>query len=114
MTPPARYNAKQAGVIVGKSPSWMYQKGAAGEIPRTKIGHHVSWTDEQLTQIIRDGAQQPKQPKQPEPRPDPAKPKGQSAKPKGQRKPKPAASTNAVNVPVADFTVSRLYRSDAS
>lgn len=110
MTPPVRHNAKQAGKIVGKSASWMYQKGAAGVIPRTKIGHHVSWTDEQLTQIIRDGAQQPKQAKQPEPRPDRSKSKQQPGKPKAQRKPKPAASTNAANVPVADFTVSRLYR----
>ncbi|MFD1546915.1 hypothetical protein [Nonomuraea guangzhouensis] len=107
MTPPVRHNAKQAGAIVGKSQSWMYQKGAAGAIPRTKIGHHVSWTDEQLTQIIRDGAQQPKQP---EPQPERSKPKQQPAKPKVQRKPKPAASTNTANVPVADWTVSRLYR----
>ncbi|WP_433520060.1 hypothetical protein ACQP2T_63710 (plasmid) [Nonomuraea sp. CA-143628] len=111
MTPPTRYNAKQAGAIVGKSPSWMYQKGAAREIPRTKIGHHVWWTDEQLTQIIRDGAQQPERS---EPRPEPAKTKRQPGKPKAQRKLKPTTSADTVNIPVADFTVSRLYRNGAA
>jgi hypothetical protein len=107
MTPPKKYDVHQAALIVGKSPSWMYQQGAAGNIPRTKIGHHVSWTDEQLTQIIRDGAQEPKQAKPREKQQTAERRKPQPARPVQQHKPMPA---NAANIPTADFSVSRLYR----
>lgn len=111
MTPPRRHNAQQAGDIVGKSASWMYQSGAAGLIPRTKIGHHVWWTDEQCTQIIRDGAQQPKprEQKTAERKQNPA-----PAKTTKQRKRETAPPATVSNIPVADRSVSRLYRQEAS
>ena len=113
MTPPVRYNAEQAGDIVGKSKSWMYQKGAAGEIPRSKLGHHVFWTPEQLAQILQGAAQEPKQRKSDN---RPAEQRQRSAPPKKQqrRKRAPAPAANAVNIPQADFGVSRLYRTDGA
>lgn len=110
MTPPVRHNAKQAGKIVGKSASWMYQMGAAGLIPRSKLGHHVFWTDEQCAQIIAGAAQEPKQSKpretpKAEQRREPAPPKREAQR---KRPPTPANP----NIPVADFTVSRLYRKE--
>jgi predicted DNA-binding transcriptional regulator AlpA len=111
VTTPARHDVIAAAELVGKSPSWMYKKGAAGEIPRTKIGHHVSWTDEQITQIIRDGAQEPKQAKAREQRQPEQKRKTQPAKAEPQPKQESKPTTGkAANVPVADFSVSRLYR----
>lgn len=114
MNPPVLHDAEAASKIVRKSPSWLYQQGAAGNIPRTKIGHNVYWTDEQLAQIIQDGAQQPKQVKKPEEQPADQRRKPQPPKsaPKRQRKPAPAAT--AANIPVADFSVSRLYRKDGA
>lgn len=113
MTPPSRYNAEQAGKIIGKSASWMYQQGAAGNIPRSKLGHHVWWTDEQLAEILRSAEQRPVQRKQPEKateqRQRPAPPKKQQ-----RRKRTPASTVNAANIPQADFTVSRLYRKDGA
>lgn len=115
MSTPARHDVYAAAKIVGKSPSWLYKKGAAREIPRTKIGHHVSWTDEQLARIIRDGAQEPKRAKAREQRQPEQKRKTQPAKaaPQPKQKPKPATGKKA-NIPVADFSVSRLYRKDAA
>lgn len=110
MTPPVRHNAEQAGKIIGKSASWMYQQGAAGNIPRSKLGHHVWWTDEQLAEILRAAEQQPKpreqQPAEQRQEPAPAK--------KQQRRKRDAAPANASNIPQADFSVSRLYRQDGA
>lgn len=108
MTPPTRHNAKQAGRIVGKSASWMYQQGAAGNIPRSKLGHHVWWTDEQLAEIMRSAAQQPKprekQTAEQRATPAPAKQQGRKRTP----------ASKSTNIPVADFTVSRLYRKEGA
>ncbi|MGW4406581.1 helix-turn-helix transcriptional regulator [Nonomuraea sp. NPDC004702] len=111
MTPPVRYDVRQAAALIGKSPSWMYQQGAAGNIPRSKLGHHVFWTEAQIAQIIAGAAQEPKQAK---PREQSKAQRREQAPPKRttQRK-RPPASTNP-NVPVADFTVSRLYRSEGA
>lgn len=110
MTPPTRHDVHAAAKIVGKSVSWMYQQGAARNIPRTKIGHNVSWTDEQLAQIILGGAQQPKEREQ---KPPQRKRNSAPAKTTRQRKRTPAPLANAANIPTADFTVSRLYRETA-
>lgn len=113
MTPPALHDAEAAGKIVRKSASWMYKKGAAGEIPRTKIGHNVWWTDEQCAQIIRDCAQQPKRAKQPKQRETQATEQRRTPQPptrETQRKRPPATRTTNSKIPVADRSVSRLYR----
>lgn len=111
MTPPKLHKAPEAGRIVGKSPSWMYQKGAAGEIPRTKIGHHVGWTDEQLAQIIRDAAQQPTaRETQNTTREAKKATKAEQPEARAEQKPRPAPPANTRNIPQADRSVSRLYR----
>lgn len=114
MTPPALHDAEAAGRIVRKSASWMYKKGAAGEIPRTKIGHNVWWTDEQCAQIIRDGAQQPKRPKPREKQATEQRSKPQPPKRETQRKRPPTATTKNTKIPTADRSVSRLYRQEGA
>ncbi|MBN6054575.1 hypothetical protein JYK22_21715, partial [Nonomuraea sp. RK-328] len=113
MTPPKLHKAPEAGAIVGKSASWMYKMGAAGLIPRTKIGHHVGWTDEQCAQIIRNGAQEPKSRKQQnrEQRNQKAA-KADKAEASTSRKRNTAPPATAKNIPVADRSVSRLYRNE--
>jgi hypothetical protein len=113
MIPPKLHDAHAAGRIVGKSASWMYQQGAAGNIPRTKIGHHVFWTDEQLAQIIRDGAQQPKPAKQ-EKRTTEQRRTPQPPKREVKRKRSTAPIATTANIPVADYSVSRLYREEGA
>lgn len=113
MTPPVLHNAKAAGKLVGKSESWMYKMGAAGLIPRTKIGHHVGWTDEQCAQIIRDGAQQPK-PREDQLSAQRRKQNKPDKATKATQKRQPAPPATAKKIPVADRTISRLYRDEVA
>ncbi|MEO3869426.1 hypothetical protein ABGB18_11390 [Nonomuraea sp. B12E4] len=108
MIPPVLHDVHAASKIVKRSPSWLYKKGAAGEIPRTKIGGGVFWTDEQCAQIIRDGAQ-PKRRKQRDQQVQRER-RQEAPKRETQRKSRPVVRVNAGNVPVADFSVSRLYK----
>jgi predicted DNA-binding transcriptional regulator AlpA len=110
VTPPTRYNVRQAAKLVGKSPSWMYQKGAAGQIPRSKLGHHVWWTEAQIAEILRSA----EQPAKPSEKPKPEQ-KRQQQPPRRQAQPKrqPAQAGRNSKIPQADFGVSRLYRADA-
>ncbi|TYB69647.1 hypothetical protein FXF51_05665 [Nonomuraea sp. PA05] len=114
MTPPVLHNAEAAGKKVGKSASWMYKAGAAGLIPRTKIGGQVWWTDEQIAEIIRNGAQQPKQ--QPKPAEVPTRTQRREPQRPGRKTPqkRPAAPPTNSNIPVADRSVSRLYRNEGA
>lgn len=114
MTPPARHDAHQAGKIVGKSASWMYKKGAAGEIPRSKLGHNVWWTDEQLMEIMRSAIQEPKTRKPRETQAAEQRRKPQPPKRQTQRKSPPVATTKNKKIPVADRSVSRLYRQEGA
>lgn len=111
MIPPVLHDVHETAVIVKRSVSWLYKKGAAGVIPRTKIGGGVFWTDEQCARIIRDGAQEPRRAKQPKPREErqaEQKPKPQPPKRETKRKRTPPAANS--KIPVADFSVSRLYQ----
>jgi predicted DNA-binding transcriptional regulator AlpA len=108
VTPPIRYNVKQAAELIGKSPSWLYKKGAAREIPRSKLGHHVWWTPEQIAQILQGAAQEPKQRKPREEQP--AEQRRKSQPPKRRTQPKHATAPTNSKIPVADFNVSRLYK----
>ncbi|MFB4280787.1 hypothetical protein ACBJ59_36245 [Nonomuraea sp. MTCD27] len=111
MTPPTLHDAAAAGQKVGKSASWMYKAGAAGRIPRTKIGGQVWWTDEQIAEIIRSGAQEPKKRK---PAEKSERTQRREAQPPTRPTPRPRAATpKNSKVPAADFTVSRLYRDGA-
>ncbi|GAA2860979.1 hypothetical protein [Nonomuraea rubra] len=111
MIPPGCHDAEQAGRLVGKSKSWMYQQGAAGNIPRSKLGHHVFWTDEQIAEIIRGAAQEPQQRKA-ETRPATQKRTPQTP-PRDTPRKRPAPPTaNNKRIPVADRSVSRLYRQE--
>lgn len=113
MTPPVRHNAEQAGLIVGKSASWMYQQGAAGLIPRSKLGHHVWWTDGQLAEIMRAAEQQPKQRKQPEKATE-HRQRSAPARTQHRRKHEPAPAATGSKIPQADYSVSRLYRKEGA
>lgn len=55
MTAPELYDVKQAAAKVRMSQSWLYHN-AGVTIPCTRIGGRLLWTDEQIEQIIRDGA----------------------------------------------------------
>lgn len=111
MTPPKLHRAAEAGRIVHKSASWMYQMGAAGLIPRTKIGRNVYWTDAQLAQIVRAGEQQPKPREQRKAEPQQKAATEPKAKPRAEKR-KTAPPANVKNIPVADRSVSRLYKSE--
>lgn len=112
MTPPTRYNVRQAAKLIGKSPSWLYQQGAAGNIPRCKLGHSVWWTEAQIDEILRSAEQPAKQAKQPEKQPNEQKAANPAPAKKQQRsKTKPAPVASNAKIPQADFSVSRLYRS---
>ncbi|MFI7691712.1 helix-turn-helix transcriptional regulator [Nonomuraea sp. NPDC049655] len=110
MTPPVRYDVRQAAALVGKSPSWMYQQGAAGNIPRSKLGHHVFWTEAQIAQIIASAAQEPKQPKPREAQK--SQQRREQAPPKREQRRKPTLAPTNSKIPTADFSVSRLYRTE--
>ncbi|TDD54531.1 hypothetical protein E1286_04900 [Nonomuraea terrae] len=112
MTPPVRYNAREAGKLLGKSADWMYKKGAAGEIPRSQLGHHVFWTPQQIEQILRSAEQPAKQTKPAEKSEREQQRSPQPPKREVKRR-RPPATTNA-NIPVADRSVSRLYRQEST
>lgn len=60
MSTPRLNNVRQAAAKLGVSPWWLYRR-AGREIPVTRLseGGRLFWTDEQIAQIIRDGAIEP-------------------------------------------------------
>lgn len=45
---------------LGKSESWLRHQVAAGEVPYTKVGRDVRFTEEHLDQILAAGEHQPR------------------------------------------------------
>ncbi|MFI7049047.1 helix-turn-helix transcriptional regulator [Streptosporangium sandarakinum] len=108
--PPRLYNVHETSLLLRKSVSWLYQQSAAGNIPCTRIGRNVFWTDAQVTAIIADGSQGPK-PKQ-VPKKRPALALAEIPVPKATRsRILPATTTN---IPRADRSISRLYRKEGA
>ncbi len=58
MAPPKLYNIKETAVLIRMSESWLY-RNAGVTIPVTRIAgtRRLFWTEEQITEIIRSGAQ---------------------------------------------------------
>jgi hypothetical protein len=60
MSTPRLNDVRQTAEKLGVSPWWLYRR-AGREIPVTRLseGGRLFWTDEQIAQIIRDGAIEP-------------------------------------------------------
>lgn len=55
------YTTAQAAARLQVPASWLRKKSAAGLIPRTRLGRHIRFSEEDLASIIRDGARPPRQ-----------------------------------------------------
>ena len=49
----------EAAVVLNVPENWLRKKVTAGEVPHTRLGRHVRFTDAHLDQIIDNGEQQP-------------------------------------------------------
>ncbi len=106
MTAPRLYDINETAERTHLSVSWLYHN-AGKTIPVTRPGgtKKLRWTDEQIEQIIRDGAQPPKGAagrKKPKPRQAP------------ESKPAPKPQVSGVRIPQARPERSRLYRPSAA
>lgn len=57
---PVRYDAEQAGKIVGRSAYWMKAQARAGKIPHTRVGRSYAWTPAHLNEFLRAGEKKPR------------------------------------------------------
>lgn len=106
MTAPRLYDIKQTAPLVRLSVSWLY-RNAGVTIPVTRIAgsNRLMWTDEQIEQIIRDGAKPPKAVKR------------TSEKREAKSKPvklAPVAQPSGVKIPQARPERSRRYRPESA
>ncbi|MGP4112607.1 helix-turn-helix domain-containing protein [Streptomyces sp. 4N509B] len=53
------FTADQAAARLRIPPSWLRKKAAQGEIPHTRIGRHVRFSPDDLTELIRHGSRRP-------------------------------------------------------
>jgi excisionase family DNA binding protein len=53
------HTPEQAAALLQVPASWLRKKAAAGDIPRTKIGRHLRFSDADLNAIIRHGSRNP-------------------------------------------------------
>jgi excisionase family DNA binding protein len=51
-------NIEQAAAYLNVPKTWVRDKVTAGEIPHTRIGKHVRFTEEHLKRIIKQGEPQ--------------------------------------------------------
>jgi hypothetical protein len=105
MTTPELYDVEQTAKKVRLSVSWLYHN-AGVTIPVTRIAgtKRLFWTDEQIEQIIRDGAQPAKAVK-------PTSPKREPAAAPAMARAK-TAQTSTTKIPQGRPERSRRYRPD--
>ncbi|WP_374229407.1 helix-turn-helix domain-containing protein [Streptomyces sp. NEAU-YJ-81] len=56
------HTAQQAALLLQVPPSWLRKKAAADQIPYTKVGRHLRFSNDDLNAIIRNGARGPRHP----------------------------------------------------
>lgn len=109
MIAPVRYNAEQAGHLVGKKKTWMLRQARTGAIAHHRLGRDIWWDDADIADILASAARPAKKPqtrKQTRPRPKTDK---QTDAPQAES-PKPLRLASADDIPQADPTGSRRYR----
>jgi excisionase family DNA binding protein len=56
---PRLFTIAEAAVVLNVPENWLRKKVTAGDVPHTRLGRHVRFTDAHLDQIIDNGEQQP-------------------------------------------------------
>jgi excisionase family DNA binding protein len=109
MTGPALHTVEEASRILRKSRSWIYKAMKDRRIPYTQIGGGKFLSEDDIAEIIRNGAR-PAQDKPARRQTAKAAKKATQARVPRPRLAAPAESPTRVDIPRADPTASRKYR----